>query len=66
MEDDKGNALIKFNLSEIQYLVIALVHAKTSTEHFSQSEMSEAFNKLLIDLKKVKERIIEEKNSVSS
>lgn len=55
----QSSALIKLTKSEIDYVIIALVHAKESAEHFSQFNYSKSFEKLRYDFVKINEQIIE-------
>tara|TARA_B110001454_G_C12615608_1_gene390643 strand:- start:399 stop:578 length:180 start_codon:yes stop_codon:yes gene_type:complete len=55
--DKEVNALIKFNVSELQWLILALVHAKNSSETFSNSDYGNAFEKLKNDLIKIKNKL---------
>ena len=55
----ESSALIKLTKSEIDYVIIALVHAKQSAEHFSVFDYSKPFDKLRNDFIKINEQIIE-------
>ena len=61
--EKEGNALVRFNISEIQWLVIALELASKTSQIFSNTDYQHAFEKLKNDLIKVKENIIEDQNT---
>tara|TARA_R100000234_G_scaffold112059_1_gene85440 strand:+ start:191 stop:394 length:204 start_codon:yes stop_codon:yes gene_type:complete len=64
--EKKGNALIRFNISEIQWLIIALELSIKTSQIFSNTDYENAFTKIKNDLIKVKENIIEDQNTKSS
>ena len=51
------NAKIKFSIPELQWLIIALVHAENSAEVFSNTDYQSAFKKLRKDLVKIKDSL---------
>ena len=53
------NAKIKFSISELQWLILALAHAQNSAEIFSNTDNQNAFKKLREDLIKIKNDLIE-------
>ena len=66
----ESSATIKLTKSEIDWVVISLVHAKKSCEHFSNFDNSNMFHKIITDFTKIKEDIIQgekelEKNQYS-
>ena len=54
---NESSAVIKLSKSEIEYVIIALVHAKKSSEHFSNFDYSKMFIKLTKDFVKIKEQL---------
>jgi len=60
MKKSEANALIRLNKSEIEYVIIALVLAKQSSEHFSNFDYSKMFKKLSDDFIKIKNQLGEE------
>tara|TARA_R100000278_G_scaffold6968_1_gene9489 strand:+ start:369 stop:662 length:294 start_codon:yes stop_codon:yes gene_type:complete len=66
MSNKESNANIRFNRSEIQWLILALQFAEKCSELCSQTDMSNAFQKLRVDLVKIKDALIEKENTVVS
>jgi|TARA_R100000482_G_C5125369_1_gene148403 hypothetical protein len=62
----EANANIRFNISEINWLIIALQLGISSSRLFNNINYRNAFEKLLKDLTKIRGDLIEEKNTVSS
>lgn len=62
----EANANIRFNISEINWLIIALQLGLSSSKLFNNINYRNAFEKLLKDLTKIRGDLIEEKNTVSS
>ena len=61
-------ANIKFTKSEIETIIISLVHASRSAEIFSNMEMSNSLTKIKDDLVKIKRdlnKLVEENNNES-
>ena len=57
-KDEVLNATIKFTISEIHNLIIALVIATDSASNLSQMEYANNFSKLRKDLVKIKDDLI--------
>tara|TARA_B100001123_G_C14684879_1_gene778941 strand:+ start:190 stop:408 length:219 start_codon:yes stop_codon:yes gene_type:complete len=55
----ESSATIKLTKSEIEWVIISLVHAKKSCEHFSNFDNSNMFHKIITDFIKIKEDIIQ-------
>jgi hypothetical protein len=62
----EANSNIRFNISEIQWLILALQFAEKCSELCSQTDMSNAFKKLRNDLVRIKDALIEKQNTVTS
>jgi len=65
---EEATANIKFTKSEIETIIISLVHASRSAEIFSNMEMSNSFTKIKDDLVKIKRdlnKLVEENNNES-
>jgi len=65
---EEATANIKFTKSEIESIIISLVHASRSAEIFSNMEMSNNFTKIKDDLVKIKRdlnKLIEENHNES-
>ena len=62
----EANSNIRFNISEINWLIIALQLAKSCSLLFNNNNYRNAFDKLLKDLTGIKEALIEKQNSVTS
>lgn len=56
---NKSSATIKLTKSEIDWVVISLVHTKNCSEYFSNFDNSNTFQKLIDDFSKIKEAIIQ-------
>ena len=54
----ESSATIKLTKSEIDWVVISLVHTKNCSEYFSNFDNSNTFQKLIDDFTKIKEEII--------
>ena len=54
-----STATIKLTKSEIDWVVISLVHTKNCSEYFSNFDNSNTFQKLIDDFTKIKEDIIQ-------
>ena len=59
-KDKVLNANIKFTISEIQYIIIALVMAQKVSESLSSMEFSKSFDLIRRDLVKIKNDLIKE------
>ena len=65
---NESTATIKFTKSEIETIIISLVHASRSAEIFSNMEMSNSLTKIKDDLVKIKRdlnKLVEENNNES-
>ena len=65
---NEATANIKFTKSEIETIIISLVHASRSAEIFSNMEMSSSLTKIKDDLVKIKRdlnKLVEENNNES-
>ncbi len=65
---NEATANIKFTKSEIETIIISLVHASRSAEIFSNMEMSNSLTKIKDDLVKIKRdlnKLVEENNNES-
>lgn len=62
----EANANIRFNISEINWLIIALQLGISSSRLLNNNNYRNAFEKLTKDLTKIRGDLIEEKNTVSS
>ena len=62
---NESSAVIKLSKSEIEYVIIALVHAKKSSEHFSNFDYSKMFTKLTEDFVKIKKQLREKEKKYS-
>ena len=62
----EANANIRFNISEINWLIIALQLGISSSRLLNNDNYRNAFEKLTKDLTKIRGDLIEEKNTVSS
>ena len=65
---EEATANIKFTKSEIETIIISLVHASRSAEIFSNMEMSNSLTKIKDDLVKIKRdlnKLVEENNNES-
>ena len=65
---NEATANIKFTKSEIETIIISLVHASRSAEIFSNMEMSNSLTKIKDDLVKIKinlNKLVEENNNES-
>lgn len=63
---NEATATIKFTKSEIENIIISLVHASRSAEIFSNTEMSSNMTKIKDDLVKIKRDLnkkVEEKQN---
>ena len=63
---NEATATIKFTKSEIENIIISLVHASRSAEIFSNTEMSSNMTKIKDDLVKIKinlNKAVEEKQN---
>ena len=62
----EANANIRFNISEINWLIIALQLGISSSRLLNNDNYRNAFEKLTKDLTKIRGDLIEKKNTVSS
>ena len=65
---NESTATIKFTKSEIETLIISLVHASRSAEIFSNMDMSSSLTKIkddLVNIKRDLNKLVEENNNES-
>ena len=62
----EANSNIRFHMSEINWLIIALQLARSSSMLFDKTDYKNAFEKLLKDLVKIRGDLIEKQNTISS
>ena len=62
----ESSATIKLSKSEIEWVIISLVHAKESCEHFSNFENTSMFKRLIDDFIKIKEDIIQGEKEIET
>jgi len=64
--EKQANSNIRFNISEINWLIIALQLARSCSRLMNNNSYKNAFEKLLKDLVSIKEALIEKQNAVTS
>tara|TARA_R100000458_G_C8147339_1_gene156289 strand:+ start:250 stop:504 length:255 start_codon:yes stop_codon:yes gene_type:complete len=62
----ESSATIKLSKSEIEWVIISLVHAKNSCEHFSNFDNTHMLKTLIDDFIRIKESIIQGEKKIET